>query len=29
VINAENIGKSTDELCDLWDVEFPADLIER
>ena len=29
VINAENIGKSTDELCDQWDVEFPDDLIER
>ncbi|MCP4538879.1 MAG: hypothetical protein GY832_17225 [Chloroflexi bacterium] len=29
VINAGNIGKSTDELCDQWDVEFPNDLIER
>ncbi len=29
VINADNIGKSTDELCDQWDVEFPSDLIER
>ncbi len=29
VINADNIGKSTDELCDQWDIEFPSDLIER
>ncbi len=29
VNNADNIGKSTDELCDRWDVEFPDDLIER
>ncbi|MCP4529222.1 MAG: hypothetical protein GY833_25430 [Aestuariibacter sp.] len=29
VVNADNIGKSTDELCDQWDVEFPGDLIER
>ncbi len=29
VINADNIGKTTDELCDKWDAEFPDDLIER
>ncbi len=29
VLNADSIGKSTDELCDRWDVEFPDDLIER
>ncbi len=27
--NAENIGKSSVELYDLWDIEFPADPIER
>jgi len=29
VINADNIGKTTDEVCDMWDAEFPDDLIER
>jgi len=27
--NAENVGKTSDELCDLWDAEYPDDLIER
>jgi hypothetical protein len=29
IINPENVGKSSDELCDLWDLEHPDDLIER
>ena len=27
--NAENVGKSSDDLYDTWDVEHPDDLIER
>ncbi len=27
--NAENIGKTSDELYDLWDAEHPDDLVER
>jgi hypothetical protein len=29
MINAENVGKSSSELYDMWDAEFPDDLIER
>ncbi len=29
IVNAHNIGKSTDELFDQWDVEFSHDLVER
>ena len=29
IINAESIGKSSQELYDRWDMEHPADLIER
>jgi hypothetical protein len=29
IINAENIGKTSSELADMWDAEYPDDLIER
>jgi hypothetical protein len=29
IINAENIGKTSSELADMWDAEHPDDLIER
>ncbi len=29
MVNAENVGKSSSELFDMWDAEFPDDLIER
>jgi hypothetical protein len=29
IINAENIGKSSGELLDMWDVDNPGNLVER
>ena len=29
IINAENIGKTSGELADMWDEEYPDDLVER
>ncbi len=28
ILNSENIGKSSDELVDMWNAEFPDDPVE-